>query len=207
MNATLTTDQITFEDWLARLDSWRVETRELVRLWFVNDFGSQRELAKHLDISKGTVSYHVKALRSIGQLPESEEPEWAKTAQPVENSTHTKTVTSKGNKTGESILSALATDRVMEQTGLNESKLPPGIGAAPIGFDPVALHVVSLLNQVHELSGCSNPESPAKRWGSVEWKEVLRLASLVYRLAEGGFAYSTRVSGSDDQPWIDIDPL
>lgn len=207
MNATLTTDTITFEDWLARLDSWRVETRELVRLWYVNDFGSQRELAKHLDISKGTVSYHVKALRSIGQLPESEEPERAKTAHPVENSTHTKTVTSKGNKTGESILSALATDRVMEQTGLKESELPPGIGAAPIGFDPVALHVVSLLNQVHELSGCSNPESPAKRWGSIEWKEVLRLASLVHRLAEGGFAYSTRVSGSDDQPWIDIDPI
>jgi len=216
MNATLTTDTITFADWLTRLGSWRVETRELVRLWYANDFhllkgNTQTKLADYLDCSRRTVQTHLAALRSTGDLPElppeDERQKCATSAHPVEKSTHKKTVTSKGNKTGESILSALATDRVTEQQGLKESELPPGIGAAPIGFDPVALHVVSLLNQVHELSSCSTPESPAKRWSSVEWKEVLRLASLVHRLAEGGFAYSTRVSGGDDQPWIDIDPL
>jgi hypothetical protein len=212
MNATLTTDCITFEEWLARAESWRIETQELVRLWYVNRFGSQVELAKRLGVNDRTIRRHVNALRSTGSIPELPADDKRK-ANPdtmsysVENSTHKKTVTSKGNKTGESILSALATDRVTEHTGLNESELPPGIGAAPIGFDPVALHVVSLLNQVHELSSCSTPESPAKRWNSVEWKEVLRLASLVHRLAEGGFAYSTRVSGGDDQPWIDIDPI
>lgn len=75
-NATLTTkdDYLTIDEWLVLRDKAVSQVKELVRLWFVNQFGSQRALAKHLCISSGAVNYHVKLLKACGELTEQHAP-------------------------------------------------------------------------------------------------------------------------------------
>lgn len=88
--AALTVEQVTLDQWLGLRDQVVGQVRRLVYLWFANGLGSQRELAKHLNVSAGTVSYHVKALRSANELTEEqypERPEQKRTnfVRPVEN--------------------------------------------------------------------------------------------------------------------------
>ena len=90
----LTQTTLTLDQWLVERDKVVGQVQRLVYLWFVNKLGSQRELAKHLSISKGTVSYHIKSLRESGELTDDHyepQPEQsrAKFARPVENSTPT----------------------------------------------------------------------------------------------------------------------
>ena len=69
-NTELTT--ITLEEWLKRAEHVRTATKELVRLWMVNDLGCQKELANHLGVDKSTISRHVKALVKEGKLEPSD---------------------------------------------------------------------------------------------------------------------------------------
>lgn len=107
LNATRTTqdaDGYTAEDfrtedqWLGEVKAHKSKRKELVRLWFVNKFGSQSKLAKHLDCGTSTVQRHVEMLLKTGELTEehyqkkmgnSRKPEQngPKRAEPVENST------------------------------------------------------------------------------------------------------------------------
>ncbi len=87
-------ETLTIDQWLVERDKVVGQVKRLVHLWFVNQLGSQRELAKHLQVSPGTVSYHIKALRSTGELTEehyAQQPAQKRTnfVRPVENSTPT----------------------------------------------------------------------------------------------------------------------
>ena len=99
-----TSDFRTEDQWLGEVNAHKSKRKELVRLWFVNKFGSQSKLAKHLDCGTSTVQRHVEMLLATGELTEehyqkkmcnSRKPEQTgpKRAEPVENSTSTSTTT------------------------------------------------------------------------------------------------------------------
>ena len=48
---------ITLQDWLIRANQIKTATKELVRLWMVNDLGCQKELANHLGVDTGAPSH------------------------------------------------------------------------------------------------------------------------------------------------------
>jgi DNA-binding Lrp family transcriptional regulator len=94
----LSTEEVSLDQWLVLRDQVVGQVRRLVYLWFANKLGSQRELAKHLGLSSSTVNYHVKTLRSAGELSEQQCPtdeqrsknaRCSKFEHPVENSTPT----------------------------------------------------------------------------------------------------------------------
>ena len=70
--AELSTDSVTIDQWLCLRDEFNDEfqgrARRLVYLWFVNDLGTHRQLAKHLGISHSTVTYHRGKLIEAGEL-------------------------------------------------------------------------------------------------------------------------------------------
>ena len=85
-------ETLTIDQWIVERDKVVGQVKRLVHLWFANKLGSQRELAKHLQVSKGTVSYHIKALRAEGGLTDEDytpqpEQKRANIARPVENPT------------------------------------------------------------------------------------------------------------------------
>ena len=66
------TTTITLQEWIDSAVKHRKGTRELVRLWMVNEFGCQKECANHLGVDKSTISRHVKALVKAGELEPSD---------------------------------------------------------------------------------------------------------------------------------------
>lgn len=61
---------VSLEEWVAKVGTWKTATRELVRLWLVNELGCQRELANHLGLSDRAIRKHVAKLREDGELPQ-----------------------------------------------------------------------------------------------------------------------------------------
>ena len=69
MNPLQTTTTITLNEWMEQLATWKTRTRDLVRLWLLNDLGCQRELANHLGLSDRAIRKQVAKLREDGDLP------------------------------------------------------------------------------------------------------------------------------------------
>ena len=59
---------VSLEEWVAKVSTWKTATRELVRLWLINELGCQRELANHLGRSDRAIRKHVAKLREDGEL-------------------------------------------------------------------------------------------------------------------------------------------
>ena len=59
---------VSLEEWVAKVSTWKTATRELVRLWLINELGCQRELANHLGLSDRAIRKHVAKLREDGEL-------------------------------------------------------------------------------------------------------------------------------------------
>jgi DNA-binding Lrp family transcriptional regulator len=68
----LSTEEVSLDQWLVLRDQVVGQVRRLVYLWFANKLGSQRELARQLNVSPGTVSGHVKTLRASGELTDEQ---------------------------------------------------------------------------------------------------------------------------------------
>ena len=64
------TTAVSLEEWVAKVGTWKTATRELVRLWLVNELGCQKELANHLGLSDRAIRKHVAKLRDDGELPQ-----------------------------------------------------------------------------------------------------------------------------------------
>lgn len=67
MQSALTS--VSLDQWMEKLSTWKTATRELVRLWLVNELGCQRDLANHLGLSDRAIRKHVAKLREDGDLP------------------------------------------------------------------------------------------------------------------------------------------